>query len=209
VHSSAAHRARRREQRENTRREILLAADQFLRKRPYRDLSVDVLMAQTGLTRTAFYRHFDDISELVLRLLEDLGGELQAIAEQWREVAGRNYPTGAYESLARVIQFFVRQGPLVRAINEAATADEQIERGYRGFLDSFTDITAQTLEMLIGRGQIDPLAHPRTFARALNLMNEAFLLEEFGREPQGDADAALDTLATIWLRAIGPVRPPE
>ncbi len=45
--SSAPQRARSREQRENTRREILAAADSFLRESPYRELSVDVVIAQT------------------------------------------------------------------------------------------------------------------------------------------------------------------
>jgi hypothetical protein len=41
-------------------------------------------------------------------------------------------------------------------------------------------------------------------ARALNLMNEAYLLDEFGREPFGDPDLALATLKTAWLRVLGP-----
>ena len=73
---SVEQRTRQRENRENTRREILAAADRFLRERPYRELSVEVVMAQTGLTRTAFYRHFDDLPALVLRLLADVGAEL-------------------------------------------------------------------------------------------------------------------------------------
>ncbi len=78
--SSPARRARHREQRESTRREIIAAADRFLRERPYRELSVEVVMAETGLTRTAFYRHFDDVTDLLLRLLAELGSELYAIA---------------------------------------------------------------------------------------------------------------------------------
>src|ERR1700736_758627 len=81
--NSSAQRARRREQRDNTRREILVATDRLLRERPYRELSVEVVMAQTGLTRTAFYRHFDDVTELVLRLLEDVGRELYTVGELW------------------------------------------------------------------------------------------------------------------------------
>ena len=77
--SSPAQRARQREQRERTRRQILAAADQFLRERPYRELSVEVVMAQTGLTRTAFYRHFDDVTDLVLQLLEEIGHDLYAV----------------------------------------------------------------------------------------------------------------------------------
>jgi hypothetical protein len=34
-------------------------------------------------------------------------------------------------------------------------------------------------------------------------MNEAYLLEEFGRPPIGDPEVALATLETIWLRVLG------
>ena len=46
----------------------------------------------------------------------------------------------------------------------------------------------------------------RAMARALNLMNEAYLLEEFGREPHGDPAVAQATLETVWLRVLGPER---
>src|SRR5437763_13998692 len=96
--STASVRARRREQREQTRREILAAADRLLRERPYRELSVDLVMAQTDLTRTAFYRHFDDVPGLVLHLLEDVGREVYALAERWREGAVHDVSGAAHDS---------------------------------------------------------------------------------------------------------------
>jgi AcrR family transcriptional regulator len=196
--STAAQRTRHREQRESTRRQILAAAESFLRGRPYRELSVDVVMAETGLTRTAFYRHFDDITDLVLRLFADVGEELGAIAQRWAAAAGAEVPGPAHEGLAGVVDFFVRHGPLMRAIAEAAATDEQIERAYRGSIDVLVDLTAGTLERMARERQLR-VPHPRALARAMTLMNEAYLLEEFGRHPQGDRDVALTTLETVWL----------
>jgi AcrR family transcriptional regulator len=196
--STAAQRTRQREQREHTRREILAAADRFLRESPYRELSVDVVMAQTGLTRTAFYRHFDDVTDLVLRLFADVGQELFAVGERWSASAGAAYPTPAREGLTAVVDFFVRHGPLVRAIAEAAVTDERIERAYRGAIAVFTGITERTLQRMVEERRLE-VADPLALARALTLMNEAYLLEEFGRPPQGDRDVALTTLETVWL----------
>jgi TetR/AcrR family transcriptional regulator, ethionamide resistance regulator len=197
--SIAAQRTRRREQRENTRREILAAADRFLRERPYRELSVDVLMASTGLTRTAFYRHFDDLSELVLRLLEDVGSEVYAIAERWREAVADDLAAAANEGLRGIVDFFQRNGPLVRAVSDAAATDEQIERGYRGFFDAFTELIKNGLDELELQ-----VPDTRALARALNLMNEAYLLDEFGREPFGDPAVVRATLEMVWLRVVSP-----
>jgi TetR/AcrR family transcriptional regulator, ethionamide resistance regulator len=201
--STPSQRARQREHRANTRHEILVAAESFLREQPYRELSVEILMAQTGLGRTAFYRHFDDLTEVVMRLLGETGQQLYAVAERWQRNVGADYPTTAREALAGIVDFFVAHGPLIRAIAEAAVTDDEIERGYSAFLDAFIEMTRQALEHLVAAGQID-IPDPLGMARALNLMNEAYLLREFGREPVGDREIALATLETVWLRAVGP-----
>jgi AcrR family transcriptional regulator len=200
--TSAAQRARQREHRESTRREILAAADRFLRERPFRELSVEVVMAATGLTRTAFYRHFDDVTELVLRLLEELGGELYPVAQRWGATAGSDYPSPAIEGLRDIVDFFARNGPLVRAIAQATVTDERIERAYRGALEGFIEITTATLDRLVRLGRLE-VRDTAALARALNLMNEAYLLDQFGRGT-GDPQVAVETLTTVWLGVLGP-----
>jgi AcrR family transcriptional regulator len=202
--SSSVRRTHHREQRENTRRQILAAADGLLRERPYRELSVETAMAQTGLTRTAFYRHFDDVTDLVLRLLEDVGHELYAIAARWLEGTVENFPAATHDGLRGIVGFFERHGRLIRAISEAAVTDERIERGYSSFVEAFIDMTARGFDELVASGQVDPL-DTRALARALNLMNERYLLDQFGHDPQGSADVAIATLEAVWLRAVGPL----
>jgi AcrR family transcriptional regulator len=205
--SPQAQRTRHREQREATRREILAAADRLLRQRPFRDLSVDVVMAETDLTRTAFYRHFDDVTDLVLRLFADVGAELYEIADRWSESAGVGYPAPGVEGLAGMVDFYVRHGPLMRAIVEAAAGDEQIELAYRGSVEAIIELTAQALERMVREGKLR-VPDARALARAMTLMNQAYLLEEFGREPQGDPELALQTLQTVWLRLAMPLPVP-
>jgi TetR/AcrR family transcriptional regulator, ethionamide resistance regulator len=206
--SSPSQRMRQRVQRENMRREILAAAERLLRERPYRELSVEAVMAQTGLTRTAFYRHFDDVPGLVLRLLEDIGRELYVIAAHWRQIAVSDFAAGAREGLAGIVDFFVEHGRLVRAVAEASVTDATIEQGYRGFMAMFTEIIKAGFDELESAGLLR-VADTRALASAMNRMNEAYLLEEFGREPIGDRNVALATLETVWLRVITPAPPPE
>ena len=198
---ATARRERYREQRENTRRTILAAADSFLRERPFRELSVDVVMAETGLTRTAFYRHFDDATDLVLRLLAELADRLYPVAERWGEMAGKEYPHGAKEALAAVVDLFVQEGPLVRAISDAAVTDERIEATYRSVREGLVTLATETLDSLVAEGRLE-VPSTEALARALTLLNESFLLEEFGREPFGDRDTALATLERVWLNAV-------
>jgi AcrR family transcriptional regulator len=203
--STSAQRTRQRAQRESTRHEILEVANRLLRERPYRELSVEVVMAETGLTRTAFYRHFDDVTDLVLRLLTDVAKDLHAVAERWVASAGAGYPAAAQQGLGAVVDFFVRHGPLVRAVTEAAASDERIEHAYRVTLETLIDITAGGIDYVVAEGQLAEVPDSRALARALNLMNETYLLQEFGREPYGDRQVALATLETIWLRVLRPI----
>ncbi len=184
---ATARRVRYRKQREDTRQQILDAAAEFLRDQPFRELSVDALMSEVGLTRTAFYRHFDDTTELVLRLLEEVVGRLYPVAEHWRAIAGANYPDAAREALRAVVDVFVTDGPLLKAISDAASLDARIETAYREILEGFIALTAATLDRLAAEGRIGiDVRDTAALARALNLMNEAYLLDEFGREPLGD-----------------------
>jgi TetR/AcrR family transcriptional regulator, ethionamide resistance regulator len=207
--TSAEQSTRHAELRETTRGDILGAADEFLREHPYRELSVEALVTRSGFTRTAFYRRFDDVTDLVLALMTDLGGELYGVAERWLQdaqadhAAGLGFQHAARTGLRAVVDFFSRNGPLIRAFGEGATTDERIERAYNGFLDRFTEITAFGLHLMVREGQIDPL-DPWPVARALNLMNERYLLGEFGRPSQGNPELALKTLETVWLRSLAP-----
>lgn len=197
----ATQRARLRGQRADTRRTILAAGDQLLRERPFRELSVEALMAQTSLTRTAFYRHFDDVTDVVLRLLDEVGQELMTIAERWSANAGADLPTPAREALAAIVDFFVRHGPLIRAVAEAASTDERIEAAYAGSLERFVELTNEGLDRLVAEGRLR-VPDTRSLARALNLMNQAYLLDTFGHDP-GDPAVALATLETVWFGAVG------
>jgi AcrR family transcriptional regulator len=199
--SSAVQRTRRREQRENTRREILAAADRFLRERPYRELSVDAVMEQTGLTRTAFYRHFDDVTQLVLRLLEDIGAELYAAAEKWLEGAVEDFGGAAHDGLRGIVEFFERHGRLIRAISEAGVLDEEIERVYRGFLEFFIEMTKRGFDELVAAGRMEAVDTGQ-LARAMSALNEHYLVDQFGREPVGDPEVVLATLETVWNRVV-------
>jgi TetR/AcrR family transcriptional regulator, ethionamide resistance regulator len=202
--SPQAQRTRHREQRESTRHRILAAGERFLRENPYRELSVDVVMAETGLTRTAFYRHFDDVTELVLRLFAEVNDELYTVGERWARSAGVGYPAPGRAGLAGTVDVYVRHGPLLRAVAEAAVTDERIEEAYRGSTEAFIELTAAALERMVSAGKLDvPDAH--ALARAMTLMNQAYLLAEFGREPQGDPKLALATLESVWLRLAVPL----
>ena len=204
--SSARIRTQRRAKREQTRQQILDVAEAFLREHPFRELSLDVVMSQTELTRTAFYRHFDDVTELVLQLLADVGTELYDIGRDWAAAVRTDFGAAAREGLRGVVAFFERHGPLVRAVADAAATDEHVEIAYGAFLGAFDELIAGGLDGMVARGELEA-CDTHALARALNRMNERYLLDEFGREPIGDPATALATLELIWMRTVGATAP--
>ena len=79
---------RRRRTPEAAEREIVEAAEALLREKPFRELTVDDLMRRTGLSRPSFYVYFRDRHDLVLKVVEHIGGELFAMSERWYEGTG-------------------------------------------------------------------------------------------------------------------------
>jgi TetR/AcrR family transcriptional regulator, ethionamide resistance regulator len=199
MNTAAATRTRRRQTREQSRRQILAAADAILREASYRDLTIDAVMAETGLSRTVFYRHFADLPDLVLALMQDVGAPLLEHAEAM--AAGPEDPERMRAGLERIVAFWAEHGPLVWAVSHAAGHDEEIEALYEGLVERFVDLTEQGLRRAAERGAIKDV-DPRPTAEALTAMNAHYLLRTFGRPPFGDQETAARTLWTIWNRTL-------
>lgn len=189
--AATARRATTRTRRAEARERILTAAERLLRERPYRDLSVEAVMTEAGLSRTVFYRHFDGLAELVLARLTAIGEGLLA------ELEVDPAPGRTREILAAAVETFAVHGPFLRAVDEAASHDAELETAYRAFVDGFTGVMAGQIQLGMDDGRILP-GNAYELARALNLMNREYLLETLGRDPGFDRALALDTLGHVW-----------
>jgi AcrR family transcriptional regulator len=193
---------RRRRRRKDSEREILEAAERMLRERPFRELTVDDLMAATSQSRTAFYRHFTDRQDLLVHLIRDLNEELWDMSASWLRGSGDPLVEGR-QSLERLADVYATHGPLLRAIAEAASHDADVEGVYRALVQGFVDATAARIRRDVAAGRTS-LAHPDDVAAALVWMTERHLAATFGRVGATDPDraAALETLFTIWMRTL-------
>ena len=202
--------ARRRRRPEEAERAILAAARSFLERNPFREMTVERVMARTGLSRPAFYAYFRDRYELVARVLEGIGGLLFAVdrrclvgAEESREEARLVLA----EALRRGAETFVRYGPVLRAISEAASQDERLEEVYRyGLIERLIGSVAARVERDRKRGLAPKGVDPEEMARALVLMTERYLLDAFGkpedRPSREKTEAVVETLVAVWASTL-------
>src|SRR4249920_585133 len=109
--------------------EIIAAAEALLRERPFRELTVDEVMRRTELSRPSFYVYFRDRHELVLRVVEHLGGELFTMSERWFAGSGDG-ATLAREAVEGIVAVYAEHGPVLLALSDAAVQDRDIERAY-------------------------------------------------------------------------------
>jgi AcrR family transcriptional regulator len=196
--STPARRRPRHDPRE-TEREILDAAEGFLREHPFRELTVQTVMGRTGLKRPAFYVHFRDRHDLALRVVERIRDELVAVANRWFE--GGEAIADVRSALEGVVAVYVEHGPVLRALSDASGSDATVEAAYRALVQGFIDATSQRIrsEQATGRAVgVDP----DETARALVWLNESYLKEALGRAPFADQSMVVDVLEHIWIATL-------
>ena len=183
--------------------EIRQAAEAFLAERPFAELTVDEVMARTGLSRSAFYVYFRDRHGLATRILEHIGAGLFEIDRGWLESTEGDSRQLVRETLAAGTRFFAERGPLLRAIADAAASDPEVERLYRtGLLGQFAEAIAGRIERGSAIGEMLPVPDAAAVAQALVLMTERYLLDTVGRDPTADSGPVVEALALIWTRTL-------
>jgi phytoene dehydrogenase-like protein len=99
------------------------------------------------------------------------------------------------------VAVYQRHGPLLRAIAEAAASEERIAEGQEAMRRRFDELVEDALREMPALAA-NPLADIAETARALNLLNESYLRDAFGREPRVSAETAIQTLTEIWFAVI-------
>ena len=95
---------------DRTRAAILNAALDFLWSRPFREMSVTLLMASTGVSRSAFYQYFNDLHEVMEILLTTLQEEIFTKADPRLEKAWVDFLAGFDDAACARIEADQKQG---------------------------------------------------------------------------------------------------
>lgn len=185
---------------DRTRAEILDAAFKFLWTRPFREMTVNSLMASTPVGRSAFYQYFGDVHELMETLLEFLGDEIVTGATPWFQGAGD--PVALLdESLASLVEICHRRGPFLKAVSDAATTDARLEKAWDEFLRRFDDVVGARIAADQAAGLI-PVFDPGPLAAALTRMDAYTFIHAFGQHPRSEPQAVRDAITRVWLSSL-------
>ena len=189
--------AQLRHSRQESRDRIVAAATELVRRQSYGELSIGAVMERAGFGRTIFYRHFDDLGDLLIRASRDAVQQLYASQLPLAEASSSDARDVVRQVAEQAVAAFERHGPLLRAVKEAAASDPEVAAGYSAMRRQFDGLVEQALRERGAR--VDDVAET---ARALNLLNEAYLLDAFGREPRVSTETAVQTVTEIWLGVV-------
>jgi AcrR family transcriptional regulator len=138
------------EHKEQSRARILEAARQLFRRRGFEGASIDQVMNAAGLTRGAFYAHFDSKEDLVRQVLAIEAGLVQALH---RAADAEDPRTAALTALADYLDPAQRENvasgcPLVAHPVDAIRGDTSRKDGYTQRLGSLIE----SIEAVLGNG---------------------------------------------------------
>lgn len=185
---------------ERTRAAILDAALEFLWTHPFRDMTVNALMASTGLSRSAFYQYFNDLHGLMESLLDLLKNEVYSVTGPWFEGTGGPVIL-LNDSLTGLVDVCYRLGPILRAANDAAATDERYEKVWKQFIEQFDDAVTTRIKADQEQGLI-PDFDARPVAEALNRLDVLMLLDAFGQHPRKQPEPVYEALSRIWISTL-------
>jgi AcrR family transcriptional regulator len=188
------------EKSEQTRTAILNAALDFIWSRPFREMTVNELMANTGASRSAFYQYFNDLHDVMEFLLKMLQEEILNVDEPW--LMGVGDPVELLrETLSGLVDVCYERGPFLRGIIDAATNDARLEKAWMDFLISFDEAGTARIEADQKQGLI-PALDAYLVVFALNRLNAYTLPQAFGQHPRKPKEPVLETMERIWISTL-------
>jgi AcrR family transcriptional regulator len=158
----------RAEQKQATRRAIVDAALKLSAERGFSSLSLRGVAKEAGIAPTSFYRHFADMDELGLALVDEVGMSLRQLV---REARRRVDESGKGSVIRASIQTFLesveRNENLFRLLlGEGSGSTPHFRRAIAKEIQRFTDDLAEDL-IREAKARERPIAHVHHAAEAM------------------------------------------
>jgi TetR/AcrR family transcriptional regulator, ethionamide resistance regulator len=203
--SAAGEHHRGRRTPEVARQEIIDVARAYISKRGFKDLTVEKLMRDTEIGRSAFYVYFASVNELAALFVHELSTKIEAAAAGWYRDEGDTI-LRIREALRSGIEFWEVNGPMIRALEEASWHDDRLRGAFRDEI-GLRPIkqTTEVIERDQAKGLIGPM-DAREMAAALNRFNLTYLNDRFGnprrKSKPTDKEKALEVLERVWTATL-------
>jgi AcrR family transcriptional regulator len=180
------------------RQRIIAAAAELIREGGYGTLSVAAVMERAGIQRTLFYRYFEDTSDLLMKACGEAVEAMYAIQAEIVDASAGLTPEELLAAIKPAVAVFSTHGPLLDALSQAAYKEPAIAAAQEELRARYDELVVAAMRTLPAYAEL-PKAELTQVARALNLLNTAYLRDAFGGpEPRVSKAKAAKALTTIW-----------
>lgn len=182
---------------------IVDAAAVLLLREGAHGLNVRAVMREAGVSRTAFYRQFDSMHDVLRALLERLLAQLEAGATDWMRVPEAvGTPDIVGRNMLQTGRHLQPHAPLLCAIADAAGSDPTLRQLWRDrVVQARIDATEAAIRRDQAAGTVRGTLDATDTARALTLMVESLALEILGRRG-GTPEEFARVTTPIWLHVL-------
>jgi AcrR family transcriptional regulator len=191
-----------RERRRKARERVIATALRLAERRSFRDLTVDEVARSAGISRTAFYTHFEDKQGLLMVAVEEVSGRLYEMAERWWRGIGPPAER-VRRAIEGVVTVYAENAPVLRIAAEVSTYDDEMRELWLDIGGRFIEATAEHIRSEQRGGLIPANLDPRSTAEALFWMAERCCYIYLGRRERPPA-TVVDGLVPVWTSALYP-----
>ena len=170
----------------------------------YTELGVQQIAEAAGISRSTFYVHFTDKSDLLIRLVRTSTADLFGAADTWLACTYEDGIGPLEEALAEVCRQRREHSAALKALAEVAAYDPAIGEFWRAQIDAFVDRLARRLSADKRAGHTAPDLDARNTAVFLTWgVERAFEQQTLMGKPAGDAKLVKATARSAWLAIYG------
>ena len=191
-----------RERRRKARQRVVETALKLAERSSFREITVEEIARSAGVSRPAFYTHFDDKEDLLLAALASVANRLYEMADRWWHGVGPPAER-VRRALEGVVAVYAEEARLLRIAAEVATYDAEVRSLWLDIAERFIEATAEHIRSEQGAGLVPSNLDPRRTAEALYWMAERCCYTYLGRGER-TPEAMVDGLAPVWTAALYP-----
>jgi TetR/AcrR family transcriptional regulator, ethionamide resistance regulator len=187
-----------------TSQAILETTERLLADRDITEITIDELTTGAGISRSAFYFHFESREAVLYVLAEKALAELYVTAGAWTEGKGEPAEEALTKAIAGSVALWRKHGPVLRAATRARETSRTMTQFWSEMDRKFVLSVAERIEADRADGKALP-GPPTAKSLALSLVSmndQVFYHHSRTRRSAATDREVVHTLTTIWLRSI-------
>jgi AcrR family transcriptional regulator len=167
-------------------------------------LGVEQIAAAAGVSRSTFYVHFRDKTDLLVRLADRATAELFATADRFWVEDHSGGPGQLSAVILAMVRIYRRHEPVLRAVIEVAGYDAEVAAFWRERMDRYADFMGEQIEADQRAGRASAALDARHTAFAVVWGVERGVSEHVRAAPAADDPAFARALGrATWMAVFG------